>query len=201
MISTKSFGIETVILFNKIDIYSDEDHKLINNLNDIYSNAGYKTLKISVKNGTNIDLVKKTMKNKVSVFTGHSGVGKSSLLNKLDSNLNLRTSSISEQNEQGQHTTTFAEMFDLIDGAKIIDSPGIKGFGLIDIDKNEIGGYFNEIAKLSQNCKFNNCLHENEPNCAIKIAVDNNEISRSRYNNYLSLLNSDNNNFRSDNYK
>ena len=201
LISTKSFGIETVILFNKIDIYSDEDHKLINNLNDIYSNAGYKTLKISVKNGTNIDLVKKTMKNKVSVFTGHSGVGKSSLLNKLDSNLNLRTSSISEQNEQGQHTTTFAEMFDLIDGAKIIDSPGIKGFGLIDIDKNEIGGYFNEIAKLSQNCKFNNCLHENEPNCAIKIAVDNNEISRSRYNNYLSLLNSDNNNFRSDNYK
>ena len=122
-------------------------------------------------------------------------------MNKLDSNLNLRTSSISEQNEQGQHTTTFAEMFDLIDGAKIIDSPGIKGFGLIDIDKNEIGGYFNEIAKLSQNCKFNNCLHENEPNCAIKIAVDNNEISRSRYNNYLSLLNSDNNNFRSDNYK
>ena len=201
LISTKSFGIETVILFNKIDIYSDEDHKLINNLNYIYSNAGYKTLKISVKNGTNIDLVKKTMKNKVSVFTGHSGVGKSSLLNKLDSNLNLRTSSISEQNEQGQHTTTFAEMFDLIDGAKIIDSPGIKGFGLIDIDKNEIGGYFNEIAKLSQNCKFNNCLHENEPNCAIKIAVDNNEISRSRYNNYLSLLNSDNNNFRSDNYK
>ena len=201
LISTKSFGIETVILFNKIDIYSDEDHKLINNLNDIYSNAGYKTLKISVKNGTNIDLVKKTMKNKVSVFTGHSGVGKSSLLNKLDSNLNLRTSSISEQNEQGQHTTTFAEMFDLIDGAKIIDSPGIKGFGLIDIDKNEIGGYFNEIAKLSQNCKFNNCLHENEPNCAIKIPVDNNEISRSRYNNYLSLLNSDNNNFRSDNYK
>ena len=200
LVSTKSYGIETVILFNKTDIYTDEDHELINNLNDIYTNVGYKTLRISVKKGTNIDLVQSYMKNKVSVFTGHSGVGKSSLVNKLDPNLNLRTSNISLQNEQGQHTTTFAEMFDLVDGAKIIDSPGIKGFGLIDIDKNEIGGYFNEIAKLSQNCKFNNCLHHNEPNCAIKIAVENNEISKSRYNNYLSLLNSDENNYRSDNY-
>ena len=136
-----------------------------------------------------------------SNILGHSGVGKSSLINSLDSNLNLRTSIVSEQNEQGQHTTTFAEMFDLIDGAKIIDSPGIKGFGLIDIDRNEIGGYFNEIAKLSHNCKFNNCLHYNEPNCAIKEAVDNNDISEFRYNNYLSLLNSDDSNFRVDNYK
>ena len=201
LVSTKSYGIETIILFNKIDIYSDKDHELINNLNDVYTTVGYKTLKISVKKGINIDSVKKFMKNKVSVFTGHSGVGKSSLINSLDANLNLRTSLVSEQNEQGQHTTTFAEMFDLIGGAKIIDSPGIKGFGLIDIDRNEIGGYFNEIAKLSHNCKFNNCLHYNEPNCAIKKAVDNNDISEFRYNNYLSLLNSDDNNFRVDNYK
>jgi len=201
LVSTKSYGIETVILFNKTDIYSEKDDELINNLNNIYKTAGYKTLRISVKKGTNIDLVKSLMKNKVSVFTGHSGVGKSSLINNLDPSLNLRTSIISEQNEQGQHTTTFAEMFDLVDGAKIIDSPGIKGFGLIDIDKNEIGGYFNEIAKLSQNCKFNNCLHNNEPSCAVKKAVDNNEISKSRYNNYLSLLNSDDSNFRIDNYQ
>lgn len=201
LVSTKSYGIETIILFNKIDIYSDKDHELINNLNDVYTTIGYKTLKISVKKGINIDSVKQLMKNKVSVFTGHSGVGKSSLINSLDANLNLRTSIVSEQNEQGQHTTTFAEMFDLIGGAKIIDSPGIKGFGLIDIDRNEIGGYFNEIAKLSHNCKFNNCLHYNEPNCAIKKAVDNNDISEFRYNNYLSLLNSDDNNFRVDNYK
>ena len=201
LVSTKSYGIETVILFNKTDIYSEKDDELINNLNNIYKTAGYKTLRISVKKGTNIDLVKSLMKNKVSVFTGHSGVGKSSLINNLDPSLNLRTSIISEQNEQGQHTTTFAEMFDLADGAKIIDSPGIKGFGLIDIDKNEIGGYFNEIAKLSQNCKFNNCLHNNEPSCAVKKAVDKNEISKSRYNNYLSLLNSDDSNFRIDNYQ
>ena len=201
LVSTKSYGIETVILFNKTDIYSEKDDELINNLNNIYKTAGYKTLRISVKKGTNIDLVKSLMKNKVSVFTGHSGVGKSSLINNLDPSLNLRTSIISKQNDQGQHTTTFAEMFDLADGAKIIDSPGIKGFGLIDIDKNEIGGYFNEIAKLSQNCKFNNCLHNNEPSCAVKKAVDNNEISKSRYNNYLSLLNSDDSNFRIDNYQ
>lgn len=201
LVSTKSYGIETIILFNKIDIYSDKDHELINNLNDVYTTVGYKTLKISVKKGINIDSVKQLMKNKVSVFTGHSGVGKSSLINSLDANLNLRTSIVSEQNEQGQHTTTFAEMFDLIGGAKIIDSPGIKGFGLIDIDRNEIGGYFNEIAKLSHNCKFNNCLHYNEPNCAIKKAVDNNDISEFRYNNYLSLLNNDDNDFRVDNYK
>ena len=201
LVSTKSYGIETVILFNKTDIYSEKDDELINNLNNIYKTAGYKTLRISVKKGTNIDLVKSLMKNKVSVFTGHSGVGKSSLINNLDPSLNLRTSIISEQNEQGQHTTTFAEMFGLADGAKIIDSPGIKGFGLIDIDKNEIGGYFNEIAKLSQNCKFNNCLHNNEPSCAVKKAVDKNEISMSRYNNYLSLLNSDDSNFRIDNYQ
>ena len=201
LVSTKSYGIETIILFNKTDIYSEKDDELINNLNNIYKTVGYKTLRISVKKGTNIDLVKSLMKNKVSVFTGHSGVGKSSLINNLDPSLNLRTSIISEQNEQGQHTTTFAEMFDLADGAKIIDSPGIKGFGLIDIDKNEIGGYFNEIAKLSQNCKFNNCLHNNEPSCAVKKAVDKNEISKSRYNNYLSLLNSDDSNFRIDNYQ
>ena len=201
LVSTKSYGIETVILFNKTDIYSEKDDELINNLNNIYKTVGYKTLRISVKKGTNIDLVKSLMKNKVSVFTGHSGVGKSSLINNLDPSLNLRTSIISKQNEQGQHTTTFAEMFDLADGAKIIDSPGIKGFGLIDIDKNEIGGYFNEIAKLSQNCKFNNCLHNNEPSCAVKKAVDKNEISKSRYNNYLSLLNSDDSNFRIDNYQ
>ena len=201
LVSTKSYGIETVILFNKTDIYSEKDDELINNLNNIYKTAGYKTLRISVKKGTNIDLVKSLMKNKVSVFTGHSGVGKSSLINNLDPSLNLRTSIISKQNDQGQHTTTFAAMFDLADGAKIIDSPGIKGFGLIDIDKNEIGGYFNEIAKLSQNCKFNNCLHNNEPSCAVKKAVDKNEISKSRYNNYLSLLNSDDSNFRIDNYQ
>ena len=122
--------------------------------------------------------------------------GKSSMMNALDSNLNLKTSEISKQNDQGQHTTTFAEMFDFNNGAKVIDSPGIKGFGLIDIEKNEIGGYFVEIAKLSTHCKFNNCLHLNEPNCAVKSALEANDISESRYVNYLSILNDGENNFR-----
>jgi ribosome biogenesis GTPase len=140
------------------------------------------------------------MNNNVSVFTGHSGVGKTSLMNVLDESLKLRTSEISKQNEQGQHTTTFAEMFDLENGAKIIDSPGIKGFGLIDINKNELGGYFPEIANYSKDCKFNNCLHLKEPNCAVKLAVENNKISSFRYNNYLNILNDNQDNFRTNSF-
>ena len=131
------------------------------------------------------------MNNNVSVFTGHSGVGKTSLMNILDPKLNLKTSEISKQNEQGQHTTTFAEMFDLKKGAKIIDSPGIKGFGLIDIEKSEIGGFFPEIASLSSNCKFNNCLHIDEPYCAVKAGVEDESIAPSRYESYLQLLEQD----------
>ena len=196
LLSTESFGIDTIILFNKIDSYDKDDTDYIENLYKTYTSIGYQCLKISVKQKTNIEKVKKYMENNVSVFTGHSGVGKSSMMNALDSNLNLKTSEISKQNEQGQHTTTFAEMFDFNNGAKVIDSPGIKGFGLIDIEKNEIGGYFVEIAKLSTHCKFNNCLHLNEPNCAVKSALEANDISESRYVNYLSILNDDENNFR-----
>ena len=176
-------------------VYKD-DTDYIEKLYKTYTSIGYQCLKISVKQKTNIEKVKKFMENNVSVFTGHSGVGKSSMMNALDSNLNLKTSEISKQNDQGQHTTTFAEMFDFNNGAKVIDSPGIKGFGLIDIEKNEIGGYFVEIAKLSTHCKFNNCLHLNEPNCAVKSALEANDISESRYVNYLSILNDDENNFR-----
>ena len=196
LLSTESFGIDTIILFNKIDSYDKDDTDYIEKLYKTYTSIGYQCLKISVKQKTNIEKVKKFMENNVSVFTGHSGVGKSSMMNALDSNLNLKTSEISKQNDQGQHTTTFAEMFDFNNGAKVIDSPGIKGFGLIDIEKNEIGGYFVEIAKLSTHCKFNNCLHLNEPNCAVKSALEANDISESRYVNYLSILNDGENNFR-----
>ena len=198
LVATKSFGIETVILFNKIDLYSKIEMGHIDQLRNIYQTIGYQCLDISVLKEINIDQVKIMMKNRISIFTGHSGVGKSSLVNLLDPNLNLKTAKVSEQNEQGQHTTTFAEMFNLNFGAKIIDSPGIKGFGLIDIEKNEIGNYFTEFQLFKNDCKFNNCLHENEPNCAVKLAVSIGEISESRYKSYLSMLIDENENYRTD---
>ena len=199
LIATKSFGIDTIILFNKTDIYSKNDIKYIDNLRDIYSKIGYKCLNISVLKEININNIIEIMKDKISIFTGHSGVGKSSLVNLLDPSLNIKTARVSKQNEQGQHTTTYAEMYDLNFGARIIDSPGIKGFGLIDIEKSELGGYFSEFILLKDDCKFNNCLHENEPNCAVKEAVVNGVISESRYKSYLSLLINEDKSFRTDN--
>ena len=198
LVATKSFGIESIILFNKIDEYSKSDSEHVDYLRNIYQKIGYECLDISVLKEINIGKVKKIMKNKISIFTGHSGVGKSSLVNLLDPKLNLKTAKVSEQNEQGQHTTTFAEMFSLGFGAKIIDSPGIKGFGLIDIEKRELGNYFNEFIPLREDCKFNNCLHENEPNCAVKIALENGLISKSRYKSYLSMLKNEDKNYRTD---
>ena len=199
LIATKSFGIDTIILFNKTDIYSKNDIKYIDNLRDIYSKIGYKCLNISVLKEININNIIEIMKDKISIFTGHSGVGKSSLVNLLDPSLNIKTAKVSKQNEKGQHTTTYAEMYDLNFGARIIDSPGIKGFGLIDIEKSELGGYFSEFILLKDDCKFNNCLHENEPNCAVKEAVVNGVISESRYKSYLSLLINEDKSFRTDN--
>ena len=198
LVATRSFGIETIILFNKTDLYNKSEIEHVNYLKSIYLKIGYKCFNISVLKEINIDKVIGEMKNKVSIFTGHSGVGKSSLINLLDSSLELKIGRISEQNEQGQHTTTFAEMFNLNFGAKIIDSPGIKGFGLIDIEKNEIRNYFFEFDLHKDNCKFNDCLHENEPECAIKHAVKNGIISKSRYKSYLSMLVNDNKSYRTD---
>ena len=198
LVATRSFGIETIILFNKIDLYTKSEIEYVDYLKNIYTKIGYKCLNISVLKEINIDKVIDKMKDRISIFTGHSGVGKSSLINLLDPRLQLKIGRVSEQNEQGQHTTTFAEMFNLKFGAKIIDSPGIKGFGLIDIEKNEIRNYFFEFELHKDGCKFNDCLHENEPKCAIKQAVDNGTISESRYKSYLSMLVNDNKNYRTD---
>jgi ribosome biogenesis GTPase len=141
------------------------------------------------------------MLHKVSMFSGHSGVGKSTLVNAIEPTLNIKTKEISTQHMQGQHTTTFAEMFDLSFDAKIIDTPGIKGFGVVDMDKEEIGDYFPEIFKLKQDCKFNNCLHLHEPNCAVKKALDNDEIAFSRYRSYLQIIEGDDEHFRTDTWE
>jgi len=141
-------------------------------LSGIYREIGYTCIEISAKADKNLDKVVELMKGKTSMFAGHSGVGKSTLINVIAPELNLRTSEISEQHLQGQHTTTFAEMYDLEIGAKIIDTPGIRGFGMVDMDKDEIGDYFPEILALKADCKFNNCLHLDEPKCAVKEALD-----------------------------
>ena len=191
LVSAEAYHIPTTLIFNKIDLYNQKDLEEMNKLVAIYSNIGYKCIKTSAEKNINIDLVKNEMKNKTSVFSGNSGVGKSTLINLIDSRLNIKTSDISDSHNQGRHTTTFAEMHELTFGGHIIDTPGIKGLGIVDIEKEEIHHYFPEMRKLMNNCKFNNCVHINEPKCAVKDAFEKGEISESRYENYLNLYHGD----------
>ena len=185
--STFSYNIDTVLLFNKVDDISDKEENTLKTFLATYQSAGYDCLKISGKKGINIDKLKLIMKGKSCVFSGHSGVGKSTLINRLDSKINIKTLPISKSNLSGQHTTTFSEMHDLEFGSRIIDTPGIKGFGLFDVSNFELKDFFKEFISVEQ-CKFNNCLHYNEPGCNVKILVENGSISRSRYDNYIQLL-------------
>jgi len=198
LVTAEAYGIEAILVFNKIDTFDDAmtDEQLY--LQYIYSEIGYKFLKVSAIEKKGLDELKGMMIGKVSMFSGHSGVGKSTLVNALEPNFNLKTKNISEQSKQGQHTTTFAEMYDLSFGAKIIDTPGIKGFGIVDMEPSEVSGYFPEFFKLQDECKFNNCLHKEEPNCAVKKALEENKIAWSRYNSYLKILEGDDENYRQD---
>ncbi len=200
LVTAEAYGIETVLVFNKIDTFDDAtlDEQLY--MQHVYQEIGYQCLRVSSTEMKGIEALKALMINKVSMFSGHSGVGKSTLVNALEPSLHLKTKNISEQSKQGQHTTTFAEMYDLSFGAKIIDTPGIKGFGIVDMEKEEIGGYFPEFFKLQDQCKFNNCLHKEEPHCAIKAALDKDEIAWSRYNSYLKILEGDEEHYRTDVY-
>lgn len=201
LVTAEAYGIEAVLVFNKIDTLDEVsiDEQLY--LQAIYSEIGYQCLRVSAKEEKGIDSLKALMKGRVSMFSGHSGVGKSTLVNALEPNLNLKTAEISEQHQQGQHTTTFAEMFDLEFGAKIIDTPGIRGFGMVDMEPEEIGDYFPEFFALKEYCKFNNCLHKEEPHCAVKEALDKDEIAWSRYQSYLQILEGDDEIYRNDTYK
>ena len=185
--STFSYNIDTVLLFNKVDDISDKEDNTLKTFLATYQSAGYDCLKISGKKGINIDKLKLIMKGKSCVFSGHSGVGKSTLINRLDSKINIKTLPISKSNLSGQHTTTFSEMHDLEFGSRIIDTPGIKGFGLFDVSNFELKDFLKEVISVEQ-CKFNNCLHHNEPGCNVKVLVENGLISRSRYDNYIQLL-------------
>lgn len=200
LVTANAYSIKTVLLFNKIDTYDEEALNEVKYLAYIYRKIGYKCIGVSAKTGKNVDKVKALMYGKVSMFSGHSGVGKSTLVNAIEPALNIKTKEISTQHMQGQHTTTFAEMFDLSFDAKIIDTPGIKGFGVVDMDKEEVGDYFPEIFKLKQDCKFNNCLHVQEPKCAVKEALDNDEIAFSRYRSYLQIIEGEDEHYRTDNW-
>ena len=200
LVTAEAYDIETVLVFNKIDTFDEAmlDEQLY--LQHIYSEIGYKCLRISSTEKKGIEQLKEMMIEKTSMFSGHSGVGKSTLVNALEPNLNLKTKHISEQSKQGQHTTTFAEMYDLSFDAKIIDTPGIKGFGIVDMESAEISDYFPEFFKLKDQCKFNNCLHKEEPHCAVKEALENDKIAWSRYNSYIKILEGDEEHYRQDVY-
>ena len=200
LVTAEAYEIRAVLLFNKIDTYNEDELLEIKLLAALYREIGYECIGISATTGKNVNKVKEMMKNKVSMFSGHSGVGKSTLVNALEPNLNLKTTQISNQHMQGQHTTTFAEMFDLSFGAQIIDTPGIKGFGIVEVDNEELAGYFPEFFKLKENCKFNNCLHLEEPHCAVKEALENEEIAWSRYRSYLQIIEGEEENYRKDIY-
>ena len=188
LVTAEAYRIPLNLVFNKMDIYSSSEKNEIKKLKNIYELIGYKCYKISALNKDSVNKVSKSMKNKVNMIIGHSGVGKSTLINTISPNLMIKTSNISDLHKQGQHTTTYSEMFDLSDKIKIIDTPGIKGFGLVDMDSNEIKNYFPEFKNLNENCKYNNCLHLNEPNCAVINALNLNKISESRYKSYLNLI-------------
>lgn len=198
LVTANAYSIKTVLLFNKIDVYDEETLNEVRYLAHVYRKIGYECIGVSAKSGKNVDKVKSLMTGKVSMFSGHSGVGKSTLLNFIEPTLNIKTKEISTQHMQGQHTTTFAEMFDLSFDAKIIDTPGIKGFGVVDMDKEEVGDYFPEFFKLKQDCKFNNCMHVKEPKCAIKKALDEGDLEFSRYRSYLQIIEGENEHYRTD---
>lgn len=198
--TAEAYSIPVVILFNKIDMYSEELLFKKEALENIYKAIGYTCITISATENKNIDTVIALMKGKTTMFSGHSGVGKSTLINAIEPSLNLKTAEISKQHKQGLHTTTFAEMFELNFGGFIIDTPGIKGFGVVDFEPSEITDYFPEFYKLKSKCKFNNCLHINEPQCAIKEAVENGEIAYSRYNSYLQMVEGEEEHYRTDIY-
>jgi len=199
LVAANAYGVDVVLLFNKTDLLKDKLKLEQEDLKRIYEKIGYECITTSVIND-DLSIVKNLMKGKVNMISGHSGVGKSTLINKLDSNLNIKTKEISNTHKQGQHTTTFSELYELDFGASIIDTPGIKGFGLVDLNSNEVANFFPEFFALKSDCKYHNCIHKDEPECAVKLAMNNKDVAQSRYKNYLKMLEEDKECFRMNNY-
>jgi ribosome biogenesis GTPase len=187
--SAEAYSVPACIVFNKIDRYSENDVELLRMLEKLYSSLGYTTFSISALKNINLADFTSFLANKTTLFSGNSGVGKSTLINAITQNLTAKTAEISTYHNKGMHTTTFSEMHALKEGGYIIDTPGIKGFGIVDMEIAEISHYFKEIFKVSSECKFGNCMHIHEPGCAVINAVKQNIISHSRYQSYLSIIN------------
>lgn len=187
-VTAEAYHIPVIIVFNKCDLYNDEQNALAEELMKVYNGIGYQSFVISAKTGYNCERLKSLMKDKMSMFSGHSGVGKSALVNRLDPNLNIRVGEISEVHEKGKHTTTFAQMYQLGFGGYIIDTPGIKEFALFDMEKETLAQRFPEMRALMYECRFNNCTHLHEPHCAIKSAVEQHVIAGWRYENYCNMM-------------
>ena len=186
--SAEAYRIPGVLVLNKTDLMDEDDLRLQEMMATLYENIGYTCLQVSAETGMGLDELKALLKDKISVLSGNSGVGKSTLLNRLIPGLSLRTAEISEAHKMGMHTTTFSEMIRLPEGGWVIDTPGIKGFGTFDMEPGEISGYFREIFHFSKDCKYGNCTHTHEPGCAVLKAVEDHYIAASRYNSYVSML-------------
>ena len=196
LVTAEAYQIPTVLVFNKVDLYDEFDREYHDEIVQMYTNSGYECLETSALDQMNIDLLTTKMTAKVTLLSGHSGVGKSTLVNVIDPVLDLVTQQVSDAHNKGMHTTTFAEMYPLHFGGFIIDTPGIKGFGLVDVSEFELADYFPEILRLKGQCKFHNCKHVNEPKCAVKEAVALDKIHPVRYDSYLSILEDDGNQYR-----
>nr|WP_320117802.1 ribosome small subunit-dependent GTPase A [uncultured Marinifilum sp.] len=192
--AAEAYRIPVRLIFNKIDRYRPNDKARLDELKGIYEKIGYKCFEISAKNGTHLDIIREALQGKINLLSGHSGVGKSTLINAIQPGLDLKTGEISEAHSQGKHTTTFSEMFELDFEGYIIDTPGIRGFGTIDMEKEEMSHFFPEIFKTSEQCQFNNCSHIHEPKCAVKKAVEVGDISITRYESYLGMVMEDEDN-------
>jgi ribosome biogenesis GTPase len=192
LITAEAYSVPAIIVFNKIDLLKKKDEVRLKEVREIYEAIGYKIIAISLQNNIGLEEINELLHNKTTLLSGHSGVGKSTFINHLFPKFNLRTSDVSDWSGKGMHTTTFAEMFDLPNGGRIIDTPGIRELGLFDIDKTELAHYFPEMRSMMQQCQFNNCVHISEPGCAIKNAITDsgNSISMERYLSYINIFES-----------
>lgn len=186
--SAEAYRVPVRLIFNKTDLYSEEEQRYLDALVNLYTHIGYPCYRISALNETGVEEIKRDLQGKVTLFSGHSGVGKSTLINAILPDLNVKTGAISAAHNKGMHTTTFSEMFPVEGEGYIIDTPGIKGFGTFDMEDEEVSHYFKEIFEFSANCKYGNCTHRHEPGCAVREAVENHYISESRYASYLNIL-------------